>query len=215
MLPGLIALPGLMGAGGGGREISFLSTANDTANLSTYTFASYGLGDAAGNRYVALCVMVTSGHVTGVTIGGVTAIELVESFSAGGGSYVGWWIAAVPTGTTGNVVVSTSDSPGGCSIAGYRITGIAGVTPVDTAWVYGSSGVHNVSVFAAAGDIVLAGAITISVATSWVGVTEDYDFTQESSVLFTGGHAIPDVTGSPRTVTATGSILASAAVTLR
>jgi hypothetical protein len=62
------------------------------------------------------------GDITAVTIGGVSATELVNLTPSA--PYSGIWEADVPTGTTGDIVVSASGTPHRCSVGVWALYGV-------------------------------------------------------------------------------------------
>jgi len=107
------------------------------------TFSSVSFGGADASRVVVAAVFFassTNNVVSGVTIGGVTATKVVDAgftnWSAGGGAFTGdtgatLWAAAVPTGTSGNIVVSGPAVSTACAVSCYSVYG-SGVTPLGT-----------------------------------------------------------------------------------
>lgn len=106
-----------------------MGTDANTSNTTSYTFSSKDLGTPAVNRKVIVGVFIPDdGDVTstGVTIGGVTAVN-VEQTSIGS-SYGGLFYADVPSGATGDIVVTPDASALGCHI-GYWVAYMSDVTP--------------------------------------------------------------------------------------
>jgi hypothetical protein len=117
--------------GGSVMDFAYLGTSENAFNLSTYTFASVSFGDADASRVIAVTVhgvSLSSRSITGVTIGGVTATAAVTATAS---RPIGIWYAAVPTGTTGNVVVTFSNTVLNCLIGRYRLVPSVS-TPLDT-----------------------------------------------------------------------------------
>lgn len=116
---------------GGGVEFALVDTGSDDSSSSSYTFASRSLGAADADRLILVCASTRANNtISGVTVGGVTATLLVETtYSANG--QVAIYLAAVPSGTTGDVVVSSAGTPTRCMMSAYRAVGVSS-TPVDT-----------------------------------------------------------------------------------
>ncbi len=113
------------GAAGGGLPV-FLQTATDAADATSYTFSSQNIGKASANRQIIVCTAtrsVVSGVVSAVSVGGVSATELVTANFSVGQTYSSIWMATVPSGTTADVVVTTtatiasSTRECGCAVA--------------------------------------------------------------------------------------------------
>lgn len=161
--------------------IALTAQATSTSDLTTYTFSSQALGDAAADRYVAVAVAARSGPtgtISSVTIGGQSATQAVTVGSSAQTGDI--WIAAVPSGTTGDVVVTFSTGQARCTIAVYRLTGIGGVTPDDTDTDTVAAGnvmqLDALSVPANGVAIALVASNTASsISWTWTGLTEDTD----------------------------------------
>lgn len=117
------------------QSLAFLQTATSGASNTTYTFASQNLGAAASDR----CIIITSSLrdssgfvVSSITVGGVTATITNNHFNSPEVNTV-IAIAEVPTGTTGDVVVTMTGTTARCAVDMYRATGLASTTPTDTA----------------------------------------------------------------------------------
>lgn len=113
--------------GGGSNTLTFTQTSAPTFTAgngtTSQTFSGLSTGTASADRKVDVCFFVPSnGPITAVTIGGVSATQ--ESASAASGYEVELWDAAVPTGTTANVVVTfTSGSTNNIGVAVGSLTG--------------------------------------------------------------------------------------------
>lgn len=90
--------------------------ADSTANSATHTFSSIAWGDAASDRVLAALIFTTGNGaeptITNVTFGGVAGAEQAEAsatrISPAEGLTVALWSKLQTTGTSGNVVVTTS-----------------------------------------------------------------------------------------------------------
>jgi len=174
-----------------GITLAFQEADNSTSNLTTYTFSGKALGTAASNRQI---VVLVSGHgtsnttVSTVTVGGVSATELVYAQQATGTQIKAIWIASVPTGTTGDVVVTFAAGKGSCGIGVYALYGAsssAHATQTDTTY---STDTVSVSIDVPAGGVCFAigTGTAIDASTTWTGLTEDYDAVEESGNRHTG-----------------------------
>jgi hypothetical protein len=173
-------LPGIAGiAGVGGRKVTSFSYQTEDSfvgNLSTFTFNSQAFGSAATDRIVIVSVMGgngSAGTISSVTIGGVSASILVQVSDANltGGIAV----AAVPTGTTGSVVVNMSTTRGGCAIGIWSATGQVAASGVA---VGSNTDLAELTLAAEIGGFVIAmcGNLNSSSRTAtWAGVTENFD----------------------------------------
>lgn len=188
---------------------SFLQANSSTADLTTYTFSGENLGTAAADRYIIVVVKSRDSgsgakSISSVTIGGVTASIIIQKQNnASNSSLAGIAIAAVPTGTTGDVVVTFSEGMLRCAIGLYRATGITPI-PAD----FGSSTATNPTY---AIDVPAGGFAIGGVANSngndgsavWTGLTERYDSVIEAVMLSTGASDEFAAAQTNLTVTAT------------
>ena len=123
-----------------------LQSASDGANATTYTFSSQNLGDADTDRHIIVGISTrdvgtTSQAISSVSIGGVSATIVVQQRNSATNTCVaGLAIAKVPTGTTGDIVVTFSEEVLRCGIGVWRAIGIS-ATATDT----GSSTSNNPS----------------------------------------------------------------------
>jgi hypothetical protein len=192
----MLAVTQLCGFGavaGGAPVVAFTDSAVDPTNTTTYTF-TLDFGAAAGDRYL-IATPSTRGSGTGaaissVTIGGVTATEVINTTALLATVYNGAaiFIAAVPTGTSGDVVVTYANSQlrAGCGL--YQVTGLSSSTAHDTATDSGSDPLTDTIDVPAGGFIV---AVAVGEGTppifTWTGVDESYDEAMESTICHSGG----------------------------
>ncbi|KPF74575.1 hypothetical protein IP68_12510 [Blastomonas sp. AAP25] len=209
---------GTVGDAGGGVESSmaFGSGAVSASDLSSYTFTDMTFGTASDTRYIAVGIAWrsagTTNDVTSVTIGGeaATLVEKARNLTGGAMSAAHIYIAAVPTGTSGAVVVNTTSNAVRMGVATYPLYDIdptplttaavaAGTTSTDpsitlaeNAHVLGVAfnGISGSRIASAKADID-AGSPTITIShaaanTTWSGLTEDYDAALEGT---TGGQS--------------------------
>lgn len=187
---------------------TFLQAAVTTGTSSSYTFTSQNLGTAAASREVV--VAVSHNHtaarvVTGVTVAGITA-SLVVQDSVSTQVGVALWKASVPSGATGNVVVTLNGVTDAVYIALWHVTG--GISGQTTSSNQNSVGFTiAATVTGVTNGVVIAalnwrdGASGRSV--TWTGVTERYDARSPSANMDTSG-------GESTTV---GSVTATATTT--
>jgi hypothetical protein len=165
---------------------AFLQTATDTANATTYTFSSQNLGTASSDRYILVGIGsraagTTEATINSVTVGGVSAtIPVQRSVRPVNLSIAGFAIAAVPTGTTGDIVITFSREMLRCGIVAYAITGNnASASDTDS----GASADPSVNLDIPADGVAFGMAVTARTATggSWSGLTSDFDFVVEGN----------------------------------
>lgn len=96
--------------------------AQSSSAVSTITFSSVPFGDESATReiFITFATRSISGYLpTNVTIGGVTAtIETVATSLYGVAACAH---AVVPTGTTGDVVITMANNVSSCAMAAYRV----------------------------------------------------------------------------------------------
>lgn len=171
--------------------ITYLEDATSTADLQTYTFSSQNLGTAASDR----CIVVTIGTrdtgattktIDSVTIGGVSAtIVIQKQYAVTNSTVSGIAIAAVPTGTTGDVVITMSEAMLRMATSIYRVDGVDCTVSTDAEGSIVSG--PSASLYVPAGGVAVGtGAFSSAGSTvTWSGLTEDTDTMIESLMLFT------------------------------
>lgn len=228
-------LPGIGGIGGsfrGGPPLtcSYLSRVTSSTNGTSYSFSSYGLGTASGDRHIVVIVYNTSAtssgslNPTGVTVGGVSATMIGPGTLTGGGTGLAVatiWLALVPTGTTGTIAVDFDSTMSHCAVDGYSVKGAAnvGVVDSDAGGGFGVSSANLGSVDYASGGVIIAGACSASnVSFTWSGVTERADATSESrgcssamDTKSTDGTAVVSITTSGSSASLQGNVVSIAA----
>lgn len=186
-------------------QFSVTGTATSGSPSTSASFASQAFGAVPSfreTRYIAVAIagaVDSSQSITGVTIGGITATNIVQRTA----THIpcGVWVAEVPTGTTGTVAMTFSGDMATVGIAVARIINPGNHLGFDTASGNHASGTIDLSL-----DIPTGGA-AIAVAhaengssTTWTGLTELIDTDLNSGEFFTaasGGSA-----GTPTTITA-------------
>ena len=192
-------------AGGGTVGFSFVTSADDTTTINTNkTFSSVSLGAAAADREIVVAISlsgVNTNFIGSVTIGGVSATRDV-GYTTNQAAVADIGRAAVPTGTTGNIVITLNTHNGvqtfnRWSIGVYRLTGraVANAAPFDTAGPSAGNGGITVNLDVEAGGVIIAAGRNAGTAT-WSGLTEDYnafDARRSASATFVSGetnHAV-------------------------
>jgi len=196
----------LQGAAGiGGIEFEYQTTLNDTSITSSYTFSSVDIGDASSDRLVivaASCTQIGSHTVSGVTIGGSAATIHVNpsaTFFSAIASLV------VSSGTTADIVVTTSTTAQRCAIAVWTAKGLDSTTPDGTGTASGSS--PSTSLTTSVGGIgvgIIRHNNSSPSDVTWSGLTERADDQGAS----TRPYSIADFegfTGTSETVSVSGS----------
>lgn len=110
---------------------------SDTVSRTTYTFANFDLNEPAPDRYIIACFDTSDSASTwaanSCTINGVSATKVAEipgtTFNLG----MHMFIAKVPTGNTGDIVVTFSEAITDCYLRCGYVYGLTSTTAVDTA----------------------------------------------------------------------------------
>jgi hypothetical protein len=108
----------------GTGSCSFLSYQIEAGTSGPHTFSGVSLGAEAADRSIFVTVILTAANtrsVTSMTIGGVEATRVGKATIAGANPGAELWAAKVPTGTTGNIVVTANAALG---LGIYRVTGV-------------------------------------------------------------------------------------------
>jgi len=145
---------------------------------TVFTHSSQALGAANAGRKIVVAVgqSAMSASVATLTIGGVSASQVAEEI--GGDSRVEIWQADVPTGTTGDVVVTWDAVSFRSGIGVYRVVNAAAAAYA-TATTSGSATSFSGTVTIPAGGIAIAVCFGSAGGTqtpfAWTNLTERYD----------------------------------------
>ena len=161
--------------------VTYVSTAGSASNLTTYTFTSQSFGTAHADR-ILVCTVGGQGQAAGaksvssLTIGGISA-TLVKAQQGLTLDYFRSeiWRAAVPTGTSGTVVINWNDTMETC-ISGLFSVITKTAAPYATAGI-GGDGATQISTTISSPDngIILGCHYGNSTPDTWSGLTERYD----------------------------------------
>ena len=184
---------GLIGFGAGRQaEVVQTDTGADTTNSQAVTtFSGKSLGVAAPDRVVVVGVSgwATNFAVSSLTIGGVSASLVVAL--ANGFDIVEMWAAAVPTGATGDIVVTFAGAQDACGIIVWAMYGANGAAAFATASDTDSDPA-SVAISVPGGGAVIGycGLRSNTDRTfTWAGITEDADGVVETTTAtHTGAH---------------------------
>jgi hypothetical protein len=138
-------IPGISGMGSGKRtpEVSLTAHPNTTTSQTTVTFALQSIGAADPERVVVIGIVARNGaaasalDISSVTVGGVVATRTYFSgigATDGDSRYVtSFYIAAVPSGTTADIVIIFSASSHETAVGVWRTIGFDGLYSGQTA----------------------------------------------------------------------------------
>lgn len=144
-------------------------------NTYTEVGASFGAADASRQIYVAISGLndTSLDGIDSVTIGGVAATLAVEELrdSGGGAFFSSIYYAAVPTGTSGDIVTTFTGDTIFAAVAVYRVINADAVAPI------GSTASANVDMGSVSANIT-PGNLSVTIGTAFVGAdTSDEDIT--------------------------------------
>lgn len=165
--------------------VTFTASVVDGSNLTEYTFSSVSLGTADSTRkiVVAASALQGAGTISTLTVAGITAtIVKVQSQDTG---RMELWQADVPTGTTGDIVVTWNAGTLQCAIGVHSVLNAAsGAHETDG----DNSDPWNDSITVPAGGVLIGAAVHGSTLStfSWTNLTERYDETLENQVSHSG-----------------------------
>lgn len=212
----MFVLTNLIGFGTGGGyppSLTFLQGSMSNTDATTYTFSGQNLGAADTNRWIIVCVSGVTNvarSISSVTVGGVSATKLVQSEGSSVYRHNSIWAAHVPTGTTGDIVVTWSSGLLRCGYSAYSLTSVnAATTPFDTQSDNTLSGSDlSVSISSGTNGVVVAsttGVGSTAQSFTWSGATEDYDATWSESTNQGLSSASTTPTSTPTTITVTAA----------
>lgn len=198
---------------------SYTGTANDGTDTAAYTFAGIAIGAADPDRIVAVIIWSrgSSGQIlNSVTIGGVAATKWAgtQTGASGSGMSCNIYYAAVPTGTTADVVATFATGQLRAACAVYRLVGYD-LTPTDSATALATP--SDLAVDTAADGVVLAGSCVFAGATAtWDEAAEDLNDAVETGMQYSAASG-SFAAATDRAVSiewSSGTVVASAAVSL-
>ena len=187
----------------GVKILSYVTaTYSATGTTTPHTFSGVSLGAESGTRRVIVGIAAgepggTVGAITGVTIGGVSATQITTSAQTE--VSIDLWIALVPSGTTGDVVVSFSGSINQLGLSVWNSRGLLSNTPIDTGTSLADPSTDTLSTVN--GGFCVAVMVTDSAAgnISWTNVTERFE-----SAMISEEHSGGDATTTGANISPSG-----------
>ncbi len=157
--------------------LTYLQETNDASNLTTYTFAAQNLGTASADRYIRVAIKARSSDggartLSSVTIGGVGATINVQAHTSGDSTAIAG--ASIPTGATGDIVVTWSGGMGDCNIGVWASTGDVSATATDSGSSTATPQTYSIDVVAG-GYVIAVGSTSVGGTCTWTNVTEKWD----------------------------------------
>ena len=191
------------------EAIANSASATNSSGLTTYTYSGVALGTASSTR--AIYVFATGQgpassnfDVNSMTVGGVSATRVADVTNSAEAQYVSeLWRADVPSGTTGDIVVTWNSAMSQCGIIAWAVTGDHSLVDLQTT---SDSTASFTLTSVPDGSVILAGrGGTGSRTHTWSSdVTENVDEEIGSGVVQSGASSAKS-TGGNFTVTCTPS----------
>ena len=155
-------------------QVTFLQAT--TNNSSATTYSNQNFGPASSDRHIVVVLAArVAATISSISIGGVAATIAIQQ--AQSSNRIGLAIAAIPTGTSGDIVFTLSSGTLFRSlIAVYAVTGIDSLTAYATASATTNNGAMSLTI--PADGIVIGGAMSFSTSSgafTWTNLTENSD----------------------------------------
>lgn len=170
---------------------AFLSANAVASSNIGHTFASLNFGGTSADRYMLAFIGFqgsAAGSIAGCTIGGVSGTEIsaLNVTGIGTGTTKGkTYIASVPSGTSGDLVVSVSSAAASrYSYALYALFGLGSTTPFDTGTATTNPMTKSLNI-PERGVGIAASFDSTSATNTWSGLTEDSDGIASSTYVYT------------------------------
>ena len=188
-------------------------TANDFDGASggdtaSFSFTSQSFGEAASDRYILVAASGrksggtgTNAGVASMTIGGVSAAQIVTSTS-NSANIIQLWGAAVPSGTSGTIAITWNDAQNKCGIGVYKMTGrnTTAITTISSTAAPLTSGAQFLNSRA---SLIGAAYTGVTATATWANATEDYDTSHGGESWSQSGAVNNGVGSRPITTTCT------------
>lgn len=158
------------------------SSLSTTPNTTSKTFSGFNIGTPSGGRYIVVMVDIYANQngtsLSSVTVGGQSTTAVVSAVN--GRNIVAICItdAPVSSGTTADIVITTSNNMYEVGCATYMAENISSTTPTDTGFSTASSGTFNATVLADGAVIGNAGnrgySGSVGYPITWTNITSNY-----------------------------------------
>jgi hypothetical protein len=188
----------LLAAGFAG-EFDYISASTQAIGATIYTFAGVSLGAPDATRRIHVAVgWYGIESVADVTVGGVTAVQNAQALNFTQGTAI--FTALVPSGATGDIVVTCTGDQGGLAVGWFRSTRLSSNSALD--YFQGTGG----GTFA---DTLTTSAIGFAIGTqqcsgggdqTWSGIAERYEIFNGDTVSGAGSRT----TAASTAITSTG-----------
>lgn len=180
--------------------ITFAATLSQTAPSGVnLTFSGVSIGTAAADRLIFVVTQTDGGStdvISSCTIGGVTAAQVTGAAATTSARRTQIWWAAVPTGTTGAIVLQLSANTATNTIgaAVFSVTGADTTTPVPVSNGSASDTKTSGATYTGTLDVPANGGLLVGVFSigtrgtqtfTWTNATEDQDTGSQTAAHFT------------------------------
>jgi len=164
------------------------ATLRGSGGTST-TYSGHAIGTASSGRIVVVGQGAWGGGtqpaITSMTIGGISASSLIAQSNASVAMRSEIWAAAVPTGTTADIVINWDNTTSDSNIAVYEMTE-ASITATDTAVSTANPAALTIDCEAGGAIVTEAGNNNGSVTWTWANITESHDSPGSGSRSYSG-----------------------------
>lgn len=189
----------LIGFGAGGDDTIAFTSARGSAyyNASNYTaygyIATFPLVPSPSRHVLVGYTAAGGGASTSATIGGVAATKIAENVS--GGLTCGFYIAAVPTGASGNVSVHLSETATGMIMYTWGLDGLhttvgasssASGTSINVSSGANAPAAYFYAILSTGGFFSMGGTSVVNADTTTSNTTAAYGPARESTSYFHG-----------------------------
>ncbi len=169
---------------------TFIQARTDTTDTNVYTFSAQSFGPESSDRHIIVTVVSrksgASTTISGITIGGVTATIVRQVTNTVTNTDVaGIAIASVPTGATGDIVVTFGATMVRCAIGVYIARNLTSITSSDNDSSTAADPTVTLDI-PADGFAIGVGLTAAASSAAWTGLNENFDSTLESFVTYTG-----------------------------
>lgn len=187
---------------------SYRASYTSTSDLTTYTFAASDIGTASADRIVVVGVAATGGTnnttIASGTIGGISATVGVDARTATLNPQASFMYAAVPSGTTGSIVITFSAGKLRTSISVWAVYGASTTaTDSDTLFDLATTSMSLSALTVPTNGMGFFMTVHNNITTTgwgWTNATERSDGTMENSTRYSGADTS---TAGTNTITAT------------
>lgn len=183
-----------------GLQWTFTDTAQNQSNLTTYTFSSVSFGYSTNDRLIVVLVdsaRTGASNLSSATIGGVSATV----YSAvGNNTTSAIAYAVVPSGSTGDVVLTFASQQARAAIGVIAVYGVESSAYDLQSSSGGSDTSRSITISVVANSITFANANSGGAASTWTNATEFADGTFSESGNYTWAYYYGEGSAS-RTIT--------------